>query len=108
MFKKEKHVEVEVATTIQKKKSSPSSYCSMKKTNNFSKYHTGKNKKKERIMKSSTKNNNDASLNPTTQRNQETDIFFLIKSIKSRITSEHPLVKLGYIIFGISDGLQKI
>ena len=38
-------VEVEVATT---KKSSLSSYCSMKKTNNCSKYHTNKNKKKER------------------------------------------------------------
>ena len=51
-LKKEKIVEVEVATTIQKKKNQHHQH-------NRSKYYTDKNKKKGRIMKSSTKTNND-------------------------------------------------
>ena len=60
----------------------------MKKINKRSKYHTDKNKKEDRIMVSSTKNNNDVSLNPTTQRNQATNRFVPITSIKTKITSE--------------------
>ena len=58
-------------------------------------------------MKSSTKNNNDVSLNPSTQRNQAADKNFPITSIESKITSEHPLVKLGYITFEMLDDLKK-
>ena len=46
-------------------------------------------------------------MNPTTQRNQATDRFVPITSIKSKITSEHPLVKLGFIIFEMSNDLKK-
>ena len=100
--------DVEFATNIQKKKSITASYCSMKKTNKCTKYQTDIHEKKTKTMKSSTTNKNNALLNKTSQINQVTDCIVSTTSTQTIINVDHPLVKLGYVIFEMSGDLKII
>ena len=80
----------------------------MKKTNKCTKYQTDIHEKKTKTMKSSTTNKNNALLNKTSQMNQVTDCIVSTTSAQSIINVDHPLVKLGYVIFEMSGDLKKI
>ena len=63
--------------------------------------------KRKKTMKSSTTNKNDALSNKTYQMNKVTDCIVSTTSTQTIINVDHPLVKLGYVIFEMSGDLKK-
>ena len=79
----------------------------MKKTNKCTKYQTDVHENISKTMKSPTTNKNDALSNKTSQMNKVTYCIVSTTSTQTIINLDHPLVKLGYVIFEMSGDLKK-